>query len=59
MRVPPVLLSGNHAEVAAWRRREALRRTVERRPDLLEGATLTDADRAELERLRAETTGTD
>lgn len=33
--VPPVLLSGNHQEIAAWRRREALRRTAERRPDLL------------------------
>jgi tRNA (guanine37-N1)-methyltransferase len=33
--VPPVLLSGDHAKVAAWRRAEALRRTTERRPDLL------------------------
>jgi tRNA (guanine37-N1)-methyltransferase len=54
MRVPPVLLSGNHGEVAAWRRREAVRRTRERRPDLLESAPLTDADRAELERLDRE-----
>jgi len=35
MEVPPVLLSGNHAEIAAWRRAESLRRTAERRPDLL------------------------
>jgi tRNA (guanine37-N1)-methyltransferase len=34
--VPPVLLSGNHGEVDRWRRREALRRTRDRRPDLLE-----------------------
>ena len=34
MRVPDVLLSGNHAEIAAWREREAARRTRERRPDL-------------------------
>jgi tRNA (guanine37-N1)-methyltransferase len=54
LRVPPVLLSGNHGEVAAWRRREALRRTLERRPDLLAHLDLTDADRAELERLRRE-----
>jgi tRNA (guanine37-N1)-methyltransferase len=54
MRVPPVLLSGNHGEVAAWRRREAIRRTRERRPDLLESAPLTDADRAELDRLESE-----
>ena len=46
MDVPPVLLSGNHGEVDRWRRREALQRTVERRPDLLESAPLTDADRS-------------
>jgi tRNA (guanine37-N1)-methyltransferase len=59
LRVPPVLLSGNHGEVAAWRRREALRRTLERRPDLLTDETLTDADREELDRLRGEATGED
>jgi tRNA (guanine37-N1)-methyltransferase len=53
--VPPVLLGGNHAEVERWRRREALRRTLERRPDLLESASLTDADRALIESLREET----
>jgi tRNA (guanine37-N1)-methyltransferase len=52
MRVPPVLLSGHHGEVDRWRRREALRRTLERRPDLLEAAPLSDADRAELDDLR-------
>lgn len=52
--VPAVLLSGHHGEVESWRRREALRRTLVRRPDLLEHAPLTDADRAELERLRLE-----
>jgi len=46
--VPPILLSGNHGEVDRWRRREALRRTHERRPDLLEGAPLDDTDRAYL-----------
>lgn len=51
MSVPPVLLSGNHGEVQRWRRRESLRRTMERRPDLLAGAPITDADRAELESL--------
>ena len=35
MAVPPVLLSGHHAEIERWRRREALRRTLERRPDLM------------------------
>lgn len=52
--VPPVLLSGDHGEVERWRRREALRRTRERRPDLLESADLTDADRATLDSLRGE-----
>ena len=49
--VPPVLLSGHHAEVARWRRVEALRRTLARRPDLLATAPLTDQDRADLRTL--------
>jgi len=52
--VPPVLLGGHHGEVDRWRRREALRRTLERRPDLLETAPLTDADRATLDELRTD-----
>jgi tRNA (guanine37-N1)-methyltransferase len=47
MGVPPVLLSGHHRDIERWRRREALARTLERRPDLLEGLTL-DADDAAL-----------
>jgi tRNA (guanine37-N1)-methyltransferase len=50
--VPEVLLSGNHAAVALWRRREALRRTYERRPDLLENADLTEEDLAFLRTLK-------
>ena len=53
--VPPLLLGGNHGEVGRWRRREALRRTLQRRPDLLETAPLTDADRSILAELRDET----
>lgn len=49
--VPDVLLSGNHAEIKRWRRRESLRRTQERRPDLLDAASLTDEDRELLEGL--------
>lgn len=49
--VPEVLLSGNHAEIERWRRRESLRRTKERRPDLLDIASLTDEDRRFLEEL--------
>ncbi len=44
-RVPEILLSGNHAEIAAWRHRESLRRTLERRPDLLSQAELSEEDR--------------
>jgi tRNA (guanine37-N1)-methyltransferase len=54
--VPPVLLSGHHAQIARARREEALRRTFERRPDLLEQATLSESDRKflrELARARA------
>jgi tRNA (guanine37-N1)-methyltransferase len=52
--IPSVLTSGHHAEVERWRRREALRRTLERRPDLLASAPLDDADRAILDELRRE-----
>jgi tRNA (guanine37-N1)-methyltransferase len=45
MEVPEVLLSGNHAAISRWRRREALRRTWMRRPDLLEKASLSNEDR--------------
>jgi len=44
-RVPEVLLSGNHAEIARWRRQQALLRTWKRRPDLLEKTELSDSDR--------------
>ena len=40
LRVPDVLLSGNHAEIRRWRKRESLSRTLERRPELLVGAAL-------------------
>jgi tRNA (guanine37-N1)-methyltransferase len=43
--VPPVLLSGHHGEVDRWRREQALLVTARRRPDLLGGLDLTDADR--------------
>lgn len=52
--VPPVLLSGHHGEVARWRRRESLRRTLERRPDLLDAADLSAEDRRVLDELRDE-----
>ncbi len=42
--VPPVLLSGNHADIARWRRQQSLERTRQRRPDLLAAAELSKAD---------------
>ena len=52
--VPDVLVSGHHAAIAEWRSRERLRRTLERRPELMERAGLTDDERRELERLKTE-----
>ena len=54
--VPPVLLSGNHQEIAAWRRREALRRTAQRRPDLLVRHPPSDAEQVDLDELRDDET---
>ncbi|OGW36843.1 MAG: tRNA (guanosine(37)-N1)-methyltransferase TrmD [Nitrospirae bacterium RBG_13_39_12] len=42
--VPDILLSGNHKDIRLWRRKEALRRTLERRPELLENIRLSDED---------------
>jgi tRNA (guanine37-N1)-methyltransferase len=50
--VPDVLVSGNHGEIERWRRHERLRRTMERRPDLIDRATLTADERRELEAIR-------
>jgi tRNA (guanine37-N1)-methyltransferase len=49
--VPEVLLSGNHAEVSRWRRREALRRTLLRRPDMIDRHPPTEEERAMLAEL--------
>ena len=54
MAVPEVLLSGNHAEIERWRRRESLRRTLLRRPDLLERATLSEEELAFLDELKSQ-----
>lgn len=55
--VPEVLLSGDHVAIARWRREQALRRTWERRPDLLEKAALTPQEREFLARLETEGIG--
>jgi tRNA (guanine37-N1)-methyltransferase len=56
--VPPVLLSGHHAEIVRWRRQQSLRRTWLRRPDLLGQATLTAEDRDFLRQLEQEQSST-
>ena len=53
-KVPDVLLSGHHGDIERWRRREALRRTLERRPDLLTSATLDAGQRRMLQELQDE-----
>lgn len=52
--VPPVLLSGHHKNVESWRREQSLKRTLERRPDLLEDANLTDKEKKWLNQLKQE-----
>jgi tRNA (guanine37-N1)-methyltransferase len=59
LRVPEVLLSGNHGEIRRWRKREALRQTLERRPDLLAGAVLDDEEQAILRELKGASDGRD
>jgi tRNA (guanine37-N1)-methyltransferase len=54
LRVPDVLLSGNHAAIRRWRKKEALARTLERRPELLAAAQLDEEEEAILKELRHE-----
>jgi tRNA (guanine37-N1)-methyltransferase len=54
MRVPDVLLSGHHGDIRRWRKREAVSRTLERRPDLLAAAALDEDEREMLRELVAE-----
>ena len=52
--VPEILRSGDHGRIARWRREQSLLRTWQRRPDLLEKAPLSEADRKFLEQIRRE-----
>ncbi len=54
LRVPEVLLSGNHAAIARWRRKEALRRTLKNRPELIETAGLTPGEIELIRRIKEE-----
>ncbi len=49
--VPEVLLSGNHGAIALWRKKEAIKRTLTRRPDLLTKASLSEEDKKILEEI--------
>lgn len=53
--VPQVLVSGHHANIETWKREQSLRRTLERRPDLLERADLSKKDMQFLEKLKKQT----
>jgi len=59
LKVPEVLLSGNHAEIRRWRKREALSRTLARRPDLLQQATLDAEEQQILRELKEQEDGRD
>lgn len=52
--VPDVLISGNHAEIECWRKTESLRRTYQRRPDLLKKVTLSPQDKKILDQIKQE-----
>jgi tRNA (guanine37-N1)-methyltransferase len=52
--VPPVLLSGNHADIERWRLKQALGRTWQRRPELIDGRALSEQERALLEEYKKE-----
>ena len=54
MKVPDVLLSGNHGKIEQWRREQSIKRTLERRPDLLEDANLSKKELEYLKRLQQE-----
>jgi tRNA (guanine37-N1)-methyltransferase len=53
-KVPEVLVSGNHAEIERWRRYKSLKRTFKRRPDLLEKTELSEVDKKNLQKIKAE-----
>jgi len=54
LRAPEVLMNGDHQQIRRWRHEQQLRKTLKNRPDLLEGAALSDEDRRLLDRIRNE-----
>ncbi|HGI4822675.1 TPA: tRNA (guanosine(37)-N1)-methyltransferase TrmD [Streptococcus agalactiae] len=59
MTVPDVLMSGHHENIRKWRLEQSLRKTLERRPDLLENYAMTDEERLILEKIKTEIERTD
>ena len=55
LRVPDILLSGDHRRIENWKHEEALRKTLKNRPDLLEKRTLTPEERESIQRIKEET----
>lgn len=54
MKVPDILLSGNHAKIDEWREEQSFKRTIERRPDLLEALELTEKQLKIIEKIKSE-----
>ena len=54
LRAPEVLMNGDHQQIRRWRRQQQLRKTRKNRPDLLQGAALTDEDQRLLEAIASE-----
>lgn len=54
LKVPEILLSGDHEKIRLWRRKEALKKTMKRRPDLIDETRLTDEDRRLIEEIKRE-----
>jgi len=52
--VPEILLSGDHVKIEKWRREQSLRRTLKRRPDLLDNAPLSDTDHKVIKKIKGE-----
>ena len=53
-KVPDVLISGDHAKIEKWRREQALKRTLNKRPDMLEKAELNEADKKFIKKLKGD-----
>jgi len=59
LRVPEVLLSGDHGQIRIWRKKEALRRTLQRRPEILKIISLTEEDERLIAQIQEENRGSE